>query len=186
MRKLIISMNNYDWIKYCSALIMRNSNNCEVIVIRSQEEDSIVGYPKLCKEAVYEQRKNDLFKVGKTLGLKKLRNLRYPKELTEEDLEKLIMELQLNMIFGATTEVYFSFNKDLIDIIDALEAQLQHIRFYSYGKRVLSYDSVERIELTSNEIEIKNNLKNLMIGIATSDDIDFPVLTERFFYKKEI
>lgn len=185
MRKLIVSIDNYDWIKYCSALIMRNSNSCEVVIIRSQDEDSIVGYPKLCKEAVYEQRREDLTRIGKKLGLKKLRNLRYPKELTIEDIEKLIMELQLNIIFGAVTEVYFSFNKDLIDIMQALENQLKHIRFYSYGKRVPSYNSVERIELESKEIETKGNLVDLMVGISTSEDLNFPMLTERFFYKNK-
>jgi len=185
MRKLIVSIDNYDWIKYCSAFIMRNSNNCEVVIIRSQDEDSIVGYPKLCKEAVYEQRRDDLAKIGRKLGLQKLRNLRYPKELNTEDIEKLIMELQLNMIFGAVTEVYFSFNKDLIDIMQALENQLKHIKFYSYGKRVLSYNSVERVELTSEEIEIKRSLTDLMMGISTSEDLNFPVLTERFFYKSK-
>jgi hypothetical protein len=185
MKMLIISLNNYEWIKYCSTLVSQNSNNCEVLVIRSQNEDPILGYPRLCEEARYEQRKEDLFRVGKELGLKKLRNLRYPKSLTYEHIERLAMELQLTMVFGAVSEVYFFPDKTILNIIGAIEKQLKHIKFYSYEKGPHKYDYVKRIGLTPEEIDKKRRLKDYMVGIVSEEDVNFPLLAERFFIKKE-
>ena len=71
MRNLIISIDNYSWVKFCAGSILRAPSSFEVLIICSQNEQPIFQHEVICEEARYEQRKYDLFKIGKELGIKK-------------------------------------------------------------------------------------------------------------------
>lgn len=177
MKKLIVSFNTYDWIGYCTGLILRSPQDFEIVIVRSQNEDPIIGFETLCEEARYEQRKYDLFKIGKKLGIRKMNNLRYSKDI---DKNKLAMELQLHIAFGAVSEVYYTNTPLLTEIFDEVENKMKKIKFYSYGRPRFSRVK-ERIELTETERDIKRELPAYIVGAARKEDREFPLMVERFW-----
>lgn len=176
MRRMIVSMDIYSWVHYCSAMIMRNPDDFEVLIVRSQNEDPIINHEELCEEARYEQRKHDLFCIGKKLGVKKIYNLRYPKE--DIDIEKLVMEIQLRVAFGAVCEIYYQRIRLLNDIFFEVGKKAENIDIYSYaGGGPIS----KEIRLTDEERRKKLDLCELMIGVSDSrEQRTPPLLAEKF------
>jgi len=74
MRKLIISMDTYYWIRFISGMVFQDSSDYELIIIY-RDIRPVFWMRNLCFDAIYEQRKFDLFNIGKKLGIKKVSNL---------------------------------------------------------------------------------------------------------------
>jgi len=179
MKNLIVSLDTYSWIRYCSATIMRDPSTFEVIIIRYDSDKPIYNCPQLCRNAVYEQRKSDLFRIGKELGIRRLYNLNYPEDF---DIEKLTVELQLRVGLGFTQRIYHQHDKILSDIFDKIR-QKTNIEIYSYGKGYFGHQREVRIRnvLSADEAAAKMNLRKLMIGISDTKELEFPLIVERFF-----
>ncbi len=112
MKTLILSFNTYDWIFYCSDKVKENPKSYEVMIVCNDNDKPIALFPKLCKEARYLQRKNDIEKVGKTLKLQKIHNLRMNDGCI--DIEKLMVSIQLSVIIGGIKKIIYQ-NVDILN-----------------------------------------------------------------------
>jgi len=121
-RILVISFNTYSWIYNLSHKIKKDKAIYEVVVVCNDNSipmqiEERYGFI-LCEEARYAQRKYDLLRVGKHLGVKKLYNLRYDNDCI--DIEKLTISLQLMMMISGYEKVYYQSVPVLRNIIPAI------------------------------------------------------------------
>lgn len=175
-KKLIISFNSYDWIKYCCGLILENSSEFEVIVLyRESGIDGMYNCSRLCANAVEAQRKHDLARVGKTLGIKKLSNLNYGKHI---DVEQLSMNLKLQSTLNGIDEIYYQYNEVLNGIMEAISKTFG-IEIYSFGSEFNACTSKKEINTDKFTNEILD-IKYKMIGVATLAQLDFPKI-QKFY-----
>ena len=174
MKNLIISRDTYSWVRFCAATIAREPNLFEVVIVNLDDKTPIYNCIQLCNNAVYEQRKFDLFEIGKQLGVKRLYSLNYPESF---DIDRLTVELQLRVGLGFVQRVYYQHDKVLSNIFDKINKKT-NIDIYSYnGGKEIKIRNV----LSDKEISDKMNLRKLMRGIPDIKDLEFPVLAERFF-----
>jgi len=179
MKNLIVSLDTYSWVAYCSGTIMRNPKDFEVIIVQSQNDVPIFGYEQFCEKARYEQRKCDIFRIGKKLGVRKISNLEYP---TKIDISQLIVQLQFYISLGNVQKVYYQNIKPLNEIFNGISKVIKiPILSYSHPRGAV----VERIELNGDERIRKSDLSEMIVGATTKTDTHFPLLSERFF-KKEV
>lgn len=146
MRYLIISHDTYSWI-HSFYRIIDDVNIYDVMIAFNDDYNSMKRYPKLCRDAVYAQRRWDLFKIGKELGIKKLMHLNYDE--TNLDLYKLISQIQLYVMFNNITTVYYTSNLLIGNILGELRDKL--------GIKMVSSKSMKVTELPYN-------IKELIIG----------------------
>lgn len=106
MKKLIISLNSYDWIiDSCISVIRKEPSKFDIMIVCKDNKNPIKICKSLCSDAIYSQRAYDLFKVGKELGIKKITNLMY--NIDNLDIQKLIAQLQLYILISGVKDVYF-------------------------------------------------------------------------------
>lgn len=173
-KKLIISFGSYDWIKYCCGLILENSSEFEVIILyRESGIDGMYQCDRLCASAVEAQRKHDLARIGKTLGIKKLSNLNYGKHI---DVEQLSMNLKLQSTLNGIDEIYYQYNKVLNEIMKAI-GNTFGIDVYSYGCKLNEIKKEINTDKFTNEIL---EIKDKMIGISSLVQIEFPKI-QKFY-----
>lgn len=173
-KKLIISFGSYDWIKYCCGLILENLSEFEVIILyRESGIDGMYESPRLCAAAVEAQRKHDLARIGKTLGIKKLSNLNYGKHI---DVEQLSMNLKLQSTLNGIDEIYYQYNKVLDGIMQAISKTF-NTDIYSFGYNL---ESVKKEINTDKYINEILEIKDKMIGIASLAQLEFPVI-QKFY-----
>jgi len=121
---------------------------------------------KLCKNALYEQRKNDIFNIGRRLGLKKIYNLNH--DINNIDIAKLSTEISLNIIVGNMKEIYCFDNEILVNIASSINNKLKR-NLYIFGYDNKKTDTI--IKLRQDEYNIKRNLNNLMVGINSPQEL---------------
>ena len=174
MKKLIISLNTYDWVKYCCGLILENSSNFQVMILyRDSGLNGILACPNLCINAITSQRAHDLLRVGKKLGVKKLFNLNYGKYI---DVEQLTMNLKLQSTLSGIEEIYYQ-NDDMLHSIIKTIGKTLNIKIYSFGN--LKGIPKKTIDMTKFLTQIEE-VKDIMIGISEEAQLDFPVV-EKFY-----
>lgn len=178
-RKLIISYDTYSWVGRCAGFIFRNSDLFSIIIVNRDDKRPIYGGINLCNNAIYEQRIFDLFRLGKALGVKKILNLNYTEE--DMDIEKLIMYLQLYITIGGTTEIYFQPIEILDNILMSVKNKF-NIELFSYSKPSKEKDVTE-VLLTDAEISMKFNLRELMVGIHSLDELPSSKPREIFYQR---
>ncbi len=162
MRNLILSWDTYSWIKYCSGTIIRKSIEFEVMII-SGDKKPMINYNIICKDATVEQRRWDLFKIGKELGIKKMQNLMYS---DSDPIEKLLAQLQLQMIIGAPRAIYYQSN-EVLNLVFKKFKETIDMNIYSYS----GIGGNDTVYLTDKEYKEKTDLIQLMVGVSTLDDI---------------
>lgn len=177
-RKLILSLLTYDWIPHTAGMIAQNSNEYELVVIY-RDIRPIFWIRNLCTFAILEQRRHDLFCIGKRIGLKKISNLQYLVENIY--LEKFITELHLYIMLNNIQEVYFQNNIILVNIFRELKKKY-NIQLYIYGE--CSTKQIKNIMLSKYEYQEKTNLKKLMVGINNKSEINVNLPFERFYEVK--
>lgn len=121
-KALIVSFNTYDWVYSLASEIQKQDFHYEVLIVCDDTEipmqiEKKYGF-RLCDEARYVQRKYDLLKVGKLLGIKKLQNLRYKSNCV--DIERLTTSLQLMCLVNRYVKVYYQDVELLNNIIPAI------------------------------------------------------------------
>lgn len=179
--RLILSIRSYDWIDYTAGLILSESDIYHVMILLKDDDGSMCDCKNFCSQAIYEQRKFDLFNVGKKLGVKKLINLGY--DADEIDINKLTSQLQLYLMLSGVNEVYCQYSLPILEILKNICNKLNiKLYFYNIEDRKDEYLMVvgKEIRLSNDIINIKNNLSNLTIGrytIVVNNETK-----ERFYY----
>ena len=115
MKTLILSFNTYDWIFYCVDIIKSVPKEYEVMIVCNDNDKPIKAFPELCKEARYLQRKNDIEKVGRKIGLRKIHNLRMNDGCI--DVEKLLISIQLSVVIGGIKKIIYQNSEILNQIV---------------------------------------------------------------------
>jgi len=161
--KLIVAIDNYTWINHLSGIIMRNPSEFVVMVVL-KDVRPVLKYPRLCEEAVYAQRRNDLFQIGKQLHINKIINLGYTN--LYENPERLIVQLQLQTMIGGIDTVYFQYNNILNSIFKKINVREK----YSFDVDLVK--ATDKIVLSDNEITKKSELATLLVGAASVSDVN--------------
>ena len=65
MKNLVISNHTYGWIEHCYGLITKTNEIFEVMIFEPDDHLPIYNCDRLCTKAIYEQRRHDLYKIGK-------------------------------------------------------------------------------------------------------------------------
>jgi len=157
---LIISLDSYSWIKYCSGLIMNSddSDSFSVMIINKDDKRPISNSKFLCEEAIYAQRVYDIRNIGRKLGVKKISNLLQNEDRI--DIYKVTTQIQLNVIIGNVKKIYFQHCYFLNNVMKSVK-KIANIDVYSYGKK-LSGD--EAVILNNEDIKRKEEIINSITG----------------------
>jgi len=174
--KLIVGWDSYNWIKYCSGLIIQGKDKEFDVVIVCEDTEPSCNFEGLCEEAIYAQRNYDLFRIGKELGIRKMMNMQYK---SENDLERVLAQIQLQIFFGSVSEVYFENKPSLIKFFTKLSE--------TTGANCLLFREINRdcckkeIFLIDSEFDKKSNLKKLMTCIHNKNEVDGFLAREKFY-----
>jgi hypothetical protein len=165
-RNLIIGTDTYTWIKNCAGRIidLENEDFLVMLVCADDKRPLYFSHKYLCKEAIYAQRSHDIKCVGRVLGIKKVFNLLYAK--IDEDIERLIAQIQLTLLFNSINTVFSQNDYILNSIIKPIADKLK-IECFIYN--VVDVD--HQIKLTNKAMDTKYDLSKYMIGIASRDDL---------------
>ena len=141
-KALIVSFNTYDWIYHLALEIQKHDFHYEVLIVCDDTEipmqiEKKYGF-RLCDEARYAQRKCDLLKAGKLLGIKKLQNLRYKSDCV--DIERLTTSLQLMCLVNKYVKVYYQDVELLNNMIPAI-CKIYRIECTRFGNDNQNVDS---------------------------------------------
>ena len=141
-KALIVSFNTYDWIYHLALEIQKHDFHYEVLIVCDDTEipmqiEKKYGF-RLCDEARYAQRKYDLLKVGKLLGIKKLQNLRYKGDCV--DIERLTTSLQLMCLVNKYVKVYYQDVELLSNIVPAI-CKIYKVKCTKFGNNNQNIDN---------------------------------------------
>ena len=175
LKKLIISYDTYSWMKYTSGLIVTEPHDYIIMIVCKDDRRTILDCEKLCKDAIYAQRRQDLFAVGKYLKIKKLYNLGCEPDII--NVQKLIAQIQLNVMLSQISEIYYSDNIFLNRIFKVFP---QGVKVYSFG--IIEDRPVEKeIKLSVKNYDIKRKISDLMIGVNNKREKLYFSYTEKFY-----
>ena len=175
MKKLIISLDSYNWVKFCSGMVSLNPEDYIVVILFTDDINPIHNCVKLCKDAIFAQRIFDTVKIARKLGVKSLKNFDYDEN--EIDLHKLIAQLQLTIMLNGITEVYYQKNKLLENIFKNMK--LKSKVFY-YGIELDKQPDLT-VTLEKETIMKKIRLGKMIIGNANVDDNRYFPIVEKFY-----
>lgn len=173
-KKLIISLDTYSWVKFCCGLILENFSDFHVMILhRDNGLNGILDYPNLCAEAVRAQRKHDLTRLGKKLGIKKLYNLNYGEYI---DVEQLSINLNLQSMLNGVDEIYCQ-NDSVVSPIIGTIGNTFKLKVYYFGEGMKSPKKTIHIEKYYSKIY---EVQSTMIGVSERKQLDFPKI-EKFY-----
>ena len=179
MKKLIITINTYDWIGYCAGMVLyEKENDFELIRLFNDNFQSIFWCRNLCFDAIYAQRRFDLERLGKQAIMKRVSSLNYNE--ADFNLKKLITELTIYSLFNNVGEVY-------IPRHDAFKSMFKEItknknsELFVYGELNNIEEEVKRIVLPQQVYRNKLELRKLMIGIHDKKQLENYKPIERFY-----
>ena len=170
MKNLVLSIDTYSWIKYTTGRILQDPCNFIITVIQ-RDVYPILDYNKLCEDAILAQRRYDLFKIGKVLGIKKLQNLMYDEYI---NISKLSAQLQIQIVVGGIGRIYFQKSDLLRSLFHNLT--VPDIKIYEYG--VENY--TESFVMSDIDYHKKLSLIDYMIGISRPEEWEGFSQTEYF------
>lgn len=160
MKSLVVSYNSYSWIKFASGLISRSPNEYQVIIVDSDDKTPILGYNRLCSDAIYIQRRCDILNVGNVLGLKSVSNLNYN---SNSSLKDMILNLQVTIMLQKPRVILYQ-NKGILNSLFSIINDKFKIPTYSFGININNVEC-KKVVLTEDEIRLKNSFKDLLVGI---------------------
>lgn len=169
MRTLILSNTTYSWVKFCVGVIIKDPSKIQLLIIYKDDDRPLYRMTSLCEDAVYAQRSEDLFKLGKLLNIKKISNLGYYKD--NLDVEKLSAQIQLSIMLGGITKIIYEYSPILENTLKAIRKNTQ-VELYAYDTDpdAESYEP-EIIELSISDKIKKFELRKCMIGINTPSEL---------------
>ncbi len=160
MKKLIVSWDTYSWVHCLAGLISRSPREYEIMIVTKDDTSPIHWTQQLCKKAVYTQRMDDIFWVGKALNINKMSNLLVDPLDFDEDL--LIAKFQTKLVFSGIQEVYFQDNILLESIFTAIKKKI-NLEVAVFDK--FTDATPMTIKLTEKELEMKRELLTLMVAL---------------------
>ncbi len=158
-KQLVISWDSYSWIHSMAGIIARKPGAFEVIIVTKDDKTPMHWTKELCGEAIYAQRADDLYRVGRTLGIPKMSNMLHDK--TSLDGTQMIAELQMKIIFSGIQTVYFQDNQLLEYVLKAIKEKV-NIEVYAFDR---FEGHAERYDLNREERQNKRNLLNEMVAL---------------------
>lgn len=185
MKRLIVSWQNYEWVKYCSGMILKEpQHEYVVMVVCKDDRRPILEHDQLCKDAIYAQRRYDLFSICKVLKVKQAYNLGCEPDVI--NLHKLIAHIQINLVVGRISEIYYS---DHILLNRVFAKFPDRIKIYTYGDldmaKIIKDDCTfwlnKEYRLTIKEYDLKKQLADLMIGVNNKKEKLYFSYTEKFY-----
>jgi hypothetical protein len=175
MIKLIISFDSYSWIKYIAGIVMSDKvSRYDLMILKKDDKLPLLNCKSLCKKAIYEQRRYDLFKIGKKIGITKLMNLGYD----DLPINKIVAQLQLYTMLSNINTIYAPNNSIFTSIFKNTNANLY---FYDFGD-TNPYTTILDKDIYKRKID----LKNFMIGVDDKKDSDLYKPIERVYAKNSI
>lgn len=174
MKKLILSLDTYSWVKYCCGLLLSSSSEYQVIILNKERGfGGILNSDRLCMDAVAAQRRHDILRIGKKLNVTKLLNLNY---IDYIDVEHLSMTIKLQSTLGGIQEIYYQNNYYLNSIIDVIGKTFGTTLFNFGGNSGEARKTIDTTKFSSKIQEIKD----MMIGVSNIEQLDFPII-EQFY-----
>ena len=170
MRKMIISWETYHWAECLSGLISREPKKFDIIIVCRDDERSICGCKKLCREAVYAQRADDLFNIGTALKVQKLMNLAQRED--DVDPTKLVAQLQLHTVMGGIGEIYYDQTAHLLTLIAKEIGKKTGVKTYGFENMSLTLPA-QRFVLSDEEFELKRKILDMMVGYPHEKPIPY-------------
>ena len=177
MINLIISWNTYDWIKYCSGLILQNPELYRLMIICKDDEEQVVySNLKLCPEALYAQRRYDIFNICKDLGIKNVSNLQYYEDTI--DIYQLSTQINVLILMGGIKTVYCIDEYPINKIVSEIVKNKTNAELYFYGKN----DKPDKIiKLDDDIFKAKRDIMKKIV--APSNINDLLMKRTEIFYK---
>ena len=159
MKKLIVSWDSYTWAHCLAGLISRNPKEYEIMIVTKDDCSPMHWSKGLCKKAIYAQRMDDIFWIGKALNINKLSNMLI--DPLDFDENKLIAEFQMKLVFSGINKVYFQDNVFLENIFKAIKKKI--------NLEIAIFDRFTgtpmTTTLTEKELEAKRELLTLMVAL---------------------
>jgi len=181
MNKLIISTRSYDWINYTVGTILLDPSFFSVMIILKDDDRSMCDCRNFCKQSIYEQRKFDMFNVGKKLGIKKLMNLSYNADSI--DIGQLTAQLQLYIMLSNIKEVYCQYNDTLAIILNNIKDKI-NMKVYFYNiEDNYKYTMIigKEFILDETKYSIKKEIEKLIVGYNTTNELVLGKQVEKFY-----
>jgi len=147
MRTLLIGTDPYKIFDIWGIEIHNSPNNYEILMLYI--DDSPLGIcDKLCREAIIAQKRHDLFRLGKEVGIKKIANLDISKYGV--NVERLSIQLKLYITIGGIRKIWFHSLPDIFELL--LNSMIK-----KFNVEIAKCD-------TQIDIEYRKKLNSLMIG----------------------
>ena len=176
MKRLIVSFQTYEFVKYCAGMIIKEpQHEYSVMIVSKDDRRPILDHEQLCKSAVYEQRRDDLFNICKFLKIKQAYNLGVEPDII--NLHKLVAQIQINILVGRIGEIYYNDHILLNRIFKTLSSK---IPLYRYGD-IVDEVSEKEYKLTIKEYDKKKQLTDFMIGVNSKKEKLYFSYTEKFY-----
>lgn len=175
MKKIIISLDSYSWIKYCAGLILENSSEFSVMLIyKERGEDGMLNCGRLCMDAIAAQRRHDISRIGRKLGVKRIINLNYENFFDEDHLR---INLKLESTFGNVQELYYPYNTVLNPVLEDV-CKSMNVETFSFGDNINKKEK-KRVDTSKFKNELFE-IKQIMIGVSNVKQLEFPNI-EKFY-----
>ena len=129
----------------------------EILLIAKDDTRPIHNCDFLCEKAILEQRRFDVFKIGKYLGIKKLSNLML--DADDINIEILTAKLQLLFMISGVKVVYCQNVELLTDIVREI-SKITNTTLYLYNCDTVNVT----VFLDQNEIKTKCNALKMITG----------------------
>lgn len=176
-KKLIVSYDTYSWVKYISGMIIENPNLYEVVIVCRDEDRDMVYCPFLCEDAVYQQRRYDLFRIAKNIGLKKVSNLNYTYSGLIHNFDRFVAEISIMSLVAGVDTIIFHNQYILRNIM----LNMKHIKTLAYGNN-FGFENNKFIYLKKETIDKKIELSRFMFGIHDKQERKlFPSVEQLYF-----
>lgn len=179
MKKLIITINTYDWVMYCAGMIIQeNEHDFELIRLFRDNFQSIFWCRNLCFDAIYSQRRFDLEKLGREINIKRVSSLNYNE--ADFNLKKLVTELQVYNLFNNISELYIPHHAVFKTMFKPI-AETKNAELFIYGDSEGGEEETRKIILSQKVYKKKLELRKLMVGIHDKKQLDIYKPIERFY-----
>lgn len=176
MKKLIVSINTYDWVTYCAGMIIQEKeHDFELIRLFRDNFQSIFWCRNLCFDAIYAQRRFDLEKLGREINIKKVSSLNYNE--ADFNLKKLVTELHIYNLFNNVSELYIP-EHDAFKTIFTSISETKNAKLFMYGT---GENEIKKIILSQEMYKKKLELRKLMVGIHDKKQLNIYKPIERFY-----
>lgn len=176
MKKLVISYDSYSWVKYIGGQVIENPELFEVIIVCQDTDRDMEYCTRLCEDAVYAQRRYDLFRIAKDIGLKKISNFNYTYSALLDNLGKFAAEIALKSVVSGTDTIIYQNNYLLRNI-----AKNIGVKTFAYQDNY-ELENTKFIYLKNATVDKKIALSRFMLGVHDKQERKLFPSVEQLYY----